>query len=94
MGLLLALGLLLQSSPSDVAAMKGVSHLRKQAAGFGGSWELALYTLVRCSETETGAVERDLLERMLRKPPESTRSAALQAMTRDCIKNGCVRRQG
>lgn len=83
MGLFLSLVLLLQPhpDPEGQARGKGLSHLQKRTVDFGESWELVLLTLVRHSDGADVAVERKLLDRMLRQPPQTTRSAALQAMT-------------
>jgi hypothetical protein len=80
MGLLLAFLLTLHQDPSYEAVRKGIAHLKSKAADAGEQRDTLLYTLAQVGVPESDAVVADLLKGLLPKPPETTRSAALQVL--------------
>jgi len=79
MELLLSLLLVLQRDPVEEAILKGIAHLKSQAATAGERRELILDSLVTLGAPATDREVAALLKRLLEKPPETTRTAALQA---------------
>jgi hypothetical protein len=79
MGLLLSILLLLQRDPADEAILKGIAHLKSHAATAGERQERILDSLVALGAPATDREVAALLKRLLEKPPETTRAAALQA---------------
>ncbi len=77
MGLLLVFLLTLQQDPSIEAVRKGIVHLKSKAAEAGEQGENVLYTLVEVGVRASDPVVADLLNGLLPKLPETTRSAAL-----------------
>jgi hypothetical protein len=81
MGPVLAILLTLQTTPVEPLVEKGVRHLKSRFADLSKDPEFSLWTLVTTGSTWSDPVVQGLLEQVLSKPPQNTRSAALQAMT-------------
>jgi hypothetical protein len=81
MGLLIALLLSLQETRTELQVQKGVLYLRSQHAELEKDREFALWTLATADVRRSDPLVRDLLKDMLARPPETTRSAALQILT-------------
>ena len=78
--------LLLQPIDTDPLVRKGTLYLKSRAPDLQKDPEFALWTLVTADVDRTDPVVRDLLQGVLARSPETTRSAALQALALSRLK--------
>jgi len=81
MGPVLALLLVLQQPiATDPLVKKGTDSLKGRPADVQKDPEFALWTFLTTGTAQSDPLVQELLKALLERPPESTRSAALQAM--------------